>query len=246
MEVKEAVFWLLDFAGYRRGAEERVLEKPEVKMEKKLEEKKPFILPKPAMDNGYLYRYLTQERGICTEVIDFFVKKELIYESRPYHNIIFKGNDAEGITRFASMRGVFDKEGKPFKCDVSGNDKKYGFNVVNTENTELVVFEGGIDLMSYMQIHGDFESNKLALGMLHDAPLETFLKEHPQINSIRFCLDNDERGRKAAMKFTEKYYELGYEVDDCPPPTGYKDYNKWLVDTLTKNVVVKNTDRLER
>ncbi len=26
-----------------------------------------------------------------------------------------------------------------------------------------------------------------------------------------------------------KYYELGYEVEDCPPPTGYKDYNEWLV-----------------
>ena len=26
-----------------------------------------------------------------------------------------------------------------------------------------------------------------------------------------------------------KYYELGYEVEDCPPPSGYKDYNEWLV-----------------
>jgi hypothetical protein len=26
-----------------------------------------------------------------------------------------------------------------------------------------------------------------------------------------------------------KYYELGYEVEDCPPPAGYKDYNEWLV-----------------
>lgn len=246
MEVKEAVFWLLDFSGYSKGLEGKKAAIPAVKAIKMIEEKKPFILPEPTKDNGYLYRYLVQERGICKEVIDFFIKKELIYESKPYHNIIFKGNDADGITRFASMRGVFDKEGKSFKCDVSGNDKRYGFNVVNTESTELVVFEGGIDLMSYMQIHGDFESHKLALGMLHDAPLETFLKEHPQISSIRFCLDNDEPGRKAALKFTEKYYGLGYEVEDCPPPTVYKDYNKWLVDTLTKKVVVKNTDRLER
>jgi hypothetical protein len=28
-----------------------------------------------------------------------------------------------------------------------------------------------------------------------------------------------------------KYYELGYEVEDCPPPAGYKDYNEWLVAT---------------
>ena len=27
----------------------------------------------------------------------------------------------------------------------------------------------------------------------------------------------------------EKYYGMGYEVEDCPPPEGYKDYNDWLV-----------------
>ena len=26
-----------------------------------------------------------------------------------------------------------------------------------------------------------------------------------------------------------KDFELGYEVEDCPPPAGYKDYNEWLV-----------------
>ncbi len=80
------------------------------------------------------------------------------------------------MTRFASMRGVFDKQGKPFKCDVAGNDKNYGFNVVNVNSTELVVFEAAIDLMSYVDIFADYESNKLALGMLADAPLETFLQ----------------------------------------------------------------------
>ena len=160
-----------------------------------------------------------------------FLKDGLIYESRHYHNVVFKGNDKNGVTRFASMRGVFDKQGKPFKCDVVGNDKNYGFNVVNVKSTELVVFEAAIDLMSYVDIFTDYESNKLALGMLADAPLETFLKEHPQIASIRFCLDADEPGRKAASELMKKYYELGYDVEDCPPPAGYKDYNEWLVAT---------------
>ena len=35
------------------------------------------------------------------------------------------------------MRGVFDREGKPFKCDVAGNDKEYGFNVPNDDSSEL-------------------------------------------------------------------------------------------------------------
>ena len=26
----------------------------------------------------------------------------------------------------------------------------------------------------------------------------------------------------------QKYYELGYDVEDRPPPKGCKDYNQWL------------------
>ncbi len=239
MEVKEAVFWLLDFAGHQR---EQHKTSPIILEDRRKEEKKAFLLPEPALDHTYLYSYLNEERAISRAVIDFFVKKGLIYEAKRYHNIVFKGNDAAGITKFASMRGVFDKEGKPFQCDVAGNDKEYGFNIANEESKELVVFEAAIDLMSYMDIHNDFESNKLALGMVHDAPLVTFLREHPWVESIRFCLDNDKPGRKAAEHLMEKYYGLGYEVEDSPPPAGYKDYNEWLV---TIKHVLKTNKKME-
>lgn len=229
MDVKAAVFWLLDFAGYRgRLAEEK---KPKLKHQVKVktEEQKPFVLPVASHNNAYLYSYLKEKRGIREEVIDYFVSQSLIYESRHYHNIVFKGNDKSGVTRFASMRGVFDKDGNTFKCDVAGNDKNYGFNVVNDVSEELIVFEAAIDLMSYVDIFNDFDSNKLALGMLADAPIETFIKEHPQIIFIKFCLDQDEPGRKAAEELMKKYHSLGFEVEDSPPPEGYKDYNEWLV-----------------
>lgn len=233
MDVKEAVFWLLDFAGYRRT---EPMEKPKLRYQvesaaSKKEEKKPFILPQKAADNSHLYHYLNGKRAIGIAVIDYFVSQGLIYESSHYHNVVFKGNDKNGVTRFASMRGVFDENGKSFKCDVAGNDKRYGFNVANADSTELVVFEAAIDLMSYVDIFSDYESNKLALGMVADAPLETFLEEHPQITSIRFCLDSDEPGRKATEQMMTKYYERGFDVEDCPPPAGFKDYNEWLVRT---------------
>ncbi len=226
MEVKEAVFWLLDFAGYQRtgGWETR----NQIMEPTKEEKKKPFILPEPAENNGCLYLYLKEVRKLSGEVINYFLKSDLIYEEKRYHNIVFKGRDKTGITHFASMRGISGTDGKGFKCDVAGNDKSYGFNVRNDSSTELVVFEGAIDLMSYMDIYNDFHTNKLALGMLADAPLETFLKEHPQIRSIKFCLDNDGPGRTAAEKLMQKYDEAGYEVEDCPPPKGCKDYNLFL------------------
>lgn len=241
MEIKEAVWWLLDFAGYRRV--EDIDRKPELKHQVKNktgQEPKKFELPLPAPDNAYLYAYLESKRGINREVIDYFVSHHLIYESSPYHNIVFCGNDKKGITKFASMRGVFDRDGKAFKCDVAGNDKRFGFNVANDASSEVVVFEGAIDLMSYVDIFSDFETNKIALGMLADAPLETFLSEHPQIASIQFCLDGDEPGRKAALQLMEKYYGLGYEVEDCPPPKGYKDYNEWLVAVKIKKQAEMN------
>lgn len=229
MTVKEAVFWLLDFAGYQRdGSMPKNLPLHQVP-EQKEGEKKPFMLPGPSGSNSYLISYLSGERGISKEVVDWFLKQGLIYESWPYHNIVFKGNDKNGVTRFASMRGVFDRQGKPFKCDAAGSDKNYGFHVENEESRELVVFEAAIDLMSYVEIFSDWKSNKLALGMLSDAPLRTFLQEHPQIAVIRFCLDGDVPGRRAAAELMEKYYGLGYEVEDSPPPAGCKDYNEWLI-----------------
>ena len=246
MDVKDAVFWLLDFAGYRRidtGVKEPVL-KYMVDTKIKLEPKK-FILPDKAPSNAYLYEYLTKDRSISKDVVDFMVNHKLIYESTQYHNVVFLGNDKNGVTKFASMRGVFDKKGKPFKCDVAGNDKRYGFNISNDKSTELIVFEAAIDLMSYMDIFRDFESNMIALGMLADAPLETFLKEHPQITSIKFCLDNDEPGREATEKLLEKYYGLGYEVLDAPPPKGYKDYNEWLVKAKTVKCSLDDSKKIK-
>jgi len=238
MEIKEAVFWLLDFAGYS-GISEAEASKPfKNQVEEKQAERKQFVLPQLAKSNAYIYSYLNKERAISKVVIEYFINQDLIYESKDYHNVVFKGNDKEGVTRFASMRGVFDRNGNSFKCDVAGNDKNYGFNIFRESSRELIVFEAAIDLMSYMDIHMDFETNKLALGMLYDAPLVTFLEEHPQITTIRFCLDNDVPGRKATEELTEKYYSLGYEVEDSPPPKNYKDYNEWLV--AVKNLPIRN------
>ena len=229
MEVKEAVFWLLDFMGYSKGDAGLTQPLRHQTVHKEPEKPKKFVLPERALDNRYLYRYLEKDRGISKKVIDLFVTRGLIYESRDYHNIVFLGNDKEGKTKFASMRGVFDKNGRGFKCDVEGNDKEFGFNVRNPESRELAVFEAAIDLMSYVELSGDQTSNLLALGMVSDAPLETFLKENPQIEVIRFGLDNDGPGRKAAELLMVKYFGLGYEVEDISPPSCCKDYNEWLL-----------------
>ena len=229
MDVKEAVFWLLDFAGYRREESVRKIQNTIPHREKE-EKPKPFILPEFAGSNAYLYRYLEHERGIARPVIDFFVKKGILYEAKNYHNIVFVGTDRDGVPKFASMRGVFDRNGKGFKCDVAGNDKRYGFHLYYGKSKKVVVFEAAIDLMSYITMFPKDKASMVALGMLADAPLETFLAEHPEMEEIQFCLDNDGPGRKAAAGLQQKYTEKGYRTDVFLPLEPYKDFNQWNVE----------------
>lgn len=239
MDVKEAVFWLLDFVGYRREKEpykgRHSFQRDSVlrnlaPVGKKEEQKKPFVLPKFAGSNVYLYRYLEHERMIARPVIDFFVGKGILYEAKNYHNIVFVGTDRDGVPKFASMRGVFDRNGKGFKCDVAGNDKRYGFHLYYGKSRKVIVFEAAIDLMSYITMFPKDKASMVALGMLAGAPLETFLAEHPEMEEIQFCLDNDGPGRKAAASLQQKYTEKGYRTDVFLPPEPYKDFNQWNVE----------------
>ena len=76
----------------------------------------------------------------------------------------------------------------------------------------------------------------VALGMLWDAPLATFLSEHPQVQNITFCFDNDAPGRKASEALMEKYYGLGFDVGEKRPPEQYKDYNECSQKTCVHNL----------
>lgn len=229
MDVKEAVFWLLDFAGYRKEESVRKVQNT-IPRQKKEEPQKPFVLPEFAGSNAYLYHYLEHERGIARPVIDFFVGKGILYEAKDYHNIVFVGTDRDGMPKFASMRGVFDRDGKGFKCDVAGNDKRYGFHLYYGKSRKVIVFEAAIDLMSYITMFPEDRASMVALGMLADTPLETFLEEHPGMEKIQFCLDGDEHGRKATAILQQKYMEKGYQADIFLPPEPYKDFNQWNVE----------------
>lgn len=233
MEFKEAMNYLLEREGYRRDDrmdEERKQEFMQRKRSsaKKKPEKKEFILPQRSSTNRCMYAYLIKQRKLSKQVVDYFVQKNLLYESSPHHNIVFLGRDQRGATRFANQRGTKDNLGKPFKRDVSGSDKTYGINIVNSDSKELHAFEAAIDMMSYIDNQQDYRSSKLALGMVSDGPLEKMLSDCPHIKSITFCLDDDKAGRKAMFKLIRKYAMREYEVNYELPPFG-KDHNEFLV-----------------
>lgn len=224
MDIGEAVAYLLDFLGHGRDMSLRT----ETKVTSLEKEHKPFLLPPASSNNLRITRYLTEDRGLSEETVRWFIGRKLIYESEPYHNVVFIGYDKEGRARFASMRGIYDRYGKSFKCDVAGNDKRFAFHVEADSDT-VIVFEAAIDLMSYFEMLGRPQVHMIALGMTADNPLGQYLDDHPEIKSIGFCLDNDEPGRTAAYKLAEKYIRLGYRTDISFPADGSKDYNEMIV-----------------
>jgi hypothetical protein len=223
MDIKDAVAYLLDFSGQSRDLSmQAFVPAPREK------ERKPFSLPSSASNNLRIMRYLTKERGLSEDTVKWFIDKKLIYESEPYHNVVFIGYDETGTAKFASMRGIYDRGGKAFKCDVSGNDKNYAFHVEAKNSDTVLVFEAAIDLMSYFEISRRPDVHMLALGMTADNPLKKYLEAHPEIKKIGFRLDNDEPGRKASYKLAEKYMHLGYRTDIMFAPDGCKDFNDWV------------------
>lgn len=254
LDFQTAVLSLLEKAGYQKENNGFINDELEMRFRKNREKiangkpdqetKGEFILPPENDDFRRLYAYLIKERCLSKVIVDWFVKKGLIYEEKKYHNIVFIGiDDTNGTAKFASMRGTHDYWGYSFKGDVKNNDKTYCFHVLNKNSAEVKVFEAAIDLMSYMDLKRDFKSNKLALGMLDDQPLERFLEENPHVKSITVMVDNDVHGRKAAVKIRKKYKEAGYKVKVRFPDKekDWNDYKKYLFTQRQKNnVYAKN------
>ena len=77
--------------------------------QKKQERKQPFALPNPHSDMRRVYAYLVKTRLIDREVVSYFAKAKLLYEScekskdgmKEYHNAVFVGYDENGVPRHA-------------------------------------------------------------------------------------------------------------------------------------------------
>lgn len=193
----------------------------------------PFVLPPAAPDNRRVVAYLL-ERGIHREVIADCIRRGDLYESARCHNCVFVGRDEHGQPQYAALRGTYT-QGRPFKQEVAGSQKRYGFYLPpNSSSFRLAVFESAIDAMAELSLHGN-DKHRLSLGGIYapgdsarpisrpPAALEEFLRRHPEIVEIELCLDNDARGRAASAALA-RYYQPRFAVLDSPPPIADSDY----------------------
>ena len=71
----------------------------------KTPKEKVLLLPQANRSATHAIEYL-HRRGIDYELIDFCIKTGRLYESYPYHNVVFVGMDADGKPRYANQRGI--------------------------------------------------------------------------------------------------------------------------------------------
>ena len=200
-------------------------------------EEKRLLLPKKSSDNSRITKYLS-ERGVDMEIISYCIKKGLIYESLPHHNVIFLGFDDNKTARYAAYRAT---NGMKILGDAAGSDKKYCFNIMNGKNKTIHVFESAIDLLSYATIlkkqgKNWEEENLISLAGVYGkrkdgtakvpVALQRILSSDEKIRELRLHFDNDKAGRIAA-KSIKATLGKEYKIRDEPPPKG-KDFNDYL------------------
>lgn len=220
----------------------------------KAPKEKVLLLPQANRSATHAVEYL-HRRGIDYELIDFCIQTGRLYESYPYHNVVFVGIDADGKPRYANQRGI----GSDFIGDANGSDKHYSFGIPAVAASDtLHMFESAVDLLSYGTLQklddkGWRSENLLSLAGVYKprakieesslpAALVRYLSEHPHIRRVVLRLDNDATERIAAETIkTLLPRKYAVTVDIQPPPQG-KDYN----DCLCMRLGLPITKRRER
>lgn len=213
----------------------------ETKISKRPPQRK-LLLPNKADGYSYIKEYLIS-RGISETVIDYFIDKEMIYESSPMHSVVFVGFDNEHKPKYGGVRGIGTSQ---FKGDCNGSEKAYSFRNINAEADNLHIFESSIDLLSHATLM-EFENvdwtKQSLLSMagvsfpsshpVNDKvpiSLDSLLQEQNNIKKIYLHLDNDEAGKNASVRLKD-LLEDRFTVIDDPPPYG-KDVNEYLCQML--------------
>ena len=210
-----------------------IYEKPQKK-----KEDTPLLLPDKSASTDKITEYLFG-RGIDYEIINYCIAKGLIFESLPYHNVIFVGYDEKNEPKYAAFRATNHTK---ILGDCSGSKKQYSFRLTYDNSGEVHLFECAIDLLSFAtlcKIEGkDWRKlNLVSLSGVYSPAekieeskvpmaLEKYLSMHPNIKRIILHFDNDIAGRKATETLKVILPDR-YEVVSVPPPQG-KDYNDFL------------------
>ena len=228
---------------------------PAASRTEKVKKPKVLLLPKVSRCATHAFNYL-RSRGIDPELIDYCFQTGRIYESLPYHNVVFVGLDRYSKPRYASLRGI----GTDFIGEANGSDKRFSFSIPAQNSDSLHLFESAIDLLSFAtlvkQNGGNWQRDHLvSLAGVYKPKenlqesalpltLTRYLSEYPNIQRITLRLDNDKAGGYMAKALVALLSDK-YEVSVQPPPCG-KDYNDYLCMKLGIPITHRKSKAQER
>lgn len=197
-----------------------------------------LLLPDKSASNYHIIRYLCG-RGIDRGIVEDCIRKGFIFESLPYHNVVFVGFDDKNEPKYASFRATNEQR---IMGDCSGSDKHYSFRFADNDSDEIHLFECAIDLLSYATLcknEGiDYHTlNLISLAGVYlpkdkiedstvPVALTGYLERHPNAQKIIVHFDNDYAGRRATTAL-QVLMKDKYTVVDEPPAYG-KDFNDFL------------------
>ena len=190
---------------------------PTLTVRPKQEEKpKVLLLPEKSKTTNKIRDYLFN-RGIDEAITEECIEKGIVFESLPYHNLVFVGFDNEQKLKYASYRSTGNRR---ILGDCSGSDKHYSFRLADSKSKEVHLFECAIDLLSYAtlaKLSGkDWrEENLVSLAGVYlpkekiedsttPAAVVKYLADRPDIQKIH--TSEYERFAYYAMKYPNYYY----------------------------------------
>lgn len=183
-------------------------------------------LPEACENERRALTYLQRRRGIDRNVVYAFAAERMTYESAKTHNVVFVGYDSVGNPRHASMRGTGTR--KTYKSNAAGSVAEYSFHW-NGRGERLFLFEAPIDMLSFISMNLDgWKSNCYAACCgVGDRVVFQMMKDNPNIKEVVLCLDNDDAGRTAAERMTEKLKIWDMKTRTLVPI--HKDWNEDLL-----------------
>lgn len=190
-----------------------------------------FTVPAHNIKPNRVPAYLIKTRGIDKDIVYGMINRKMIAEDAQRHNCLFFGRDLKGEIVSCAVRGTGTAQ---FRGEVAGGNKSYSFAMSGSSDI-LRLFESPIDAMS----HASF-SKALGKDWTKDHRLSTngcgyqsvlqYLNNHPNINTVWICYDNDTPGQKATLeteaKLRRDFPNRNLKIKTTSPKT--KDWNEDL------------------
>ena len=182
-----------------------------------------------AENQGRVIAYLTQTRGISSDIVFKYINKKQIAQDTK-GNAVFRILDENGNWKGAERRGTITYGDKAFKNCTP--ETGYGWTMTIGTPQKVCFFESAIDTLSYYNLFRD-KLKDVALvslaGITKETTLQETIKRYKEQNNITseniwLCVDRDDGGDNFINAHKE---QLGCKEFRPKPP--YKDWNQMLV-----------------